>query len=54
MTHINNLGSNNLINLKLNSMAKQEPTKPASQETPKSESGLINKFLENQAAINKP
>ena len=54
MTHINNLGSNNLINLKLNSMAKQEPTKPASQETPKSESSLINKFLENQAAINKP
>lgn len=54
MTNINNVGSNNLIKLKLNNFKKSDEQSQIKQDVPKSESGLINKFLENQARINKP
>lgn len=53
MTSINN---NNLITVKLNQLNKNKPVEPQiekPQHAP-SESGLINKFLENQAVINQP
>ena len=54
MTNINNLNSNNLIKLKLDGLSKPtvEEQKPVEEHKP--ESGLINKYLENQARINQP
>ncbi|MBO6272197.1 hypothetical protein J6O48_05385 [bacterium] len=55
MTDIGNIKTGNLIDLKLNTMADKKPAeqpKPASSE--KTGSDLINKYLENQAQINKP
>ena len=53
MTNINNVGNNNLIKLKLGQINK--PEQPViQQESTKTESGLINKFLDNQARINQP
>ena len=54
MDNINNIGSNNLIKLKLNNLKKSEEPQQQNTEAPKSESGLINQFLENQSRINKP
>ncbi len=54
MDNINNIGSNNLIKLKLNNIKKTEEPQQTQKEAPKSESGLINQFLENQSRINKP
>lgn len=54
MANINNVGSNNLIKLKLDSVGKKETQPVVQEQSHKSESGLINRFLENQARINKP
>ncbi len=53
MTEINNVRKPNLIDLKLNTMNKPvEEPKPV--EIEKTSSDLINRYLENQAQINKP
>ncbi len=54
MDNINNIGSNNLIKVKLNNLKKTEEQPKQNVEAQQSESGLINKFLENQSRINKP
>ena len=54
MDNVNNIGSNNLIKLKLNNLHKPEEAQQPQAEEPHTESGLINKFLENQSRINKP
>ena len=53
MTEINNVRKPNLIDLKLNTVNKPvEEPKPV--EIEKTSSDLINRYLENQAQINKP
>ena len=55
MTDITNIRKPNLIDLKLGSMGDKktaEPQKPAISE--KTGSDMINRYLENQAQINKP
>ena len=54
MDNVNNIGSNNLIKLKLNNLHKTEEVQQPQPEEAHTESGLINKFLENQSRINKP
>jgi len=53
MSNINKINSNNLIKMKLDEFRKNEQPQ-TSNENYKSGSNLIDKYLENQARINKP
>jgi len=56
MTDLNNINSNNIMTSRMESMnsAKKIQEQAPAVQTEKSQSDLINKYLENQAQINKP
>ena len=56
MTDIKNIRANNLIDLKINSVKGEQKTDNGAKtnDYKKSNSDLINRYLENQARINKP
>ena len=54
MTDIGKIRNGNLIDIKINSLNNKPSEQTRSAENVKGGSDLINRYLENQAQINKP